>query len=497
MSSKREVLTTLSFGSQVAEDEAEKLASYFVETHLWRRLFSGEVDIIFGAKGSGKSAFYALLRSRADELAKNGVFILPAENPRGTPVFKGLEVDPPTTEREFQALWKLYFCSLVGVFLRRRHPADILVQQLVGTLEKAHLIEGEPSLASAFAAASSYVRRLFRPEAVEGGIKLDSMTGLPVGFSGKIIFGEPDAAQRAGGIVSAEGLLKLADEALRTRGEALWLLLDRLDNAFLESMELEQNALRALFKVYIDLRALGNIWVKIFLRDDIMRRITREGFRELSHLTRQATITWDEQSLLNLAIRRAVMNQGIRDFYDVSHEAAVEDQKAQEELFGRIFPEKVERGETRPTTFRWMLSHTCDGTGQTAPRELIHLLSEAKERQLRRIELGHGEPEGERLFEGVAVKEALPEVSKVRLNQTFLAEYPGYRRYVMALEGEKTEHTVATLGKLWNLSEELAFATAGQLSDLGFFESRGKGLTTYWVPFLYRHALSMSQGAAD
>ena len=34
--------------------------------------------------------------------------------------------------------------------------------------------------------------------------------------------------------------------------------------------------------------------------------------------------------------------------------------------------------------------------------------------------------------------------------------------------------------------------------EIGFFQERGAGdHWTYWVPFLYRDALSMSQGAAD
>ena len=56
-----EVLQKLSFGHRVAEEELKDLAKYFVETEQWRRIHSGEVDIVYGPKGSGKSALYALL----------------------------------------------------------------------------------------------------------------------------------------------------------------------------------------------------------------------------------------------------------------------------------------------------------------------------------------------------------------------------------------------------------------------------------------------------
>jgi ABC-type lipoprotein export system ATPase subunit len=33
---------------------------YFVETDQWKRLLRGEVDIVYGPKGSGKSALLAV-----------------------------------------------------------------------------------------------------------------------------------------------------------------------------------------------------------------------------------------------------------------------------------------------------------------------------------------------------------------------------------------------------------------------------------------------------
>jgi hypothetical protein len=58
--SKQDVLANMTFGERIAEDEAEALVSYFVETDQWRRLISGSVDVVYGPKGSGKSALYSL-----------------------------------------------------------------------------------------------------------------------------------------------------------------------------------------------------------------------------------------------------------------------------------------------------------------------------------------------------------------------------------------------------------------------------------------------------
>src|SRR5437868_6233296 len=81
-----------------------------------------------------------------------------------------------------------------------------------------------------------------------------------------------------------------ANEALIAAGYQLWVLLDRLDVAFAETHALERNALRALFRVYLDLGANEAIKLKIFLRSDIWKRITKEGFREASHITRFVTL---------------------------------------------------------------------------------------------------------------------------------------------------------------------------------------------------------------
>jgi hypothetical protein len=105
-------------------------------------------------------------------------------------------------------------------------------------------------------------------------------------------------------------------------------------------------------------------------------------------------------------------------------------------------------GPNKPMTFDWCLLRTRDGTKNNAPRELIHLLSAAREVQLRRLELGEPAPPDPFLFERTAVKDALPEVSEVRLTKTLYAEYDEYRRYLELLEGQKTNHSARTLSNI-------------------------------------------------
>ena len=81
--SKKHALHSASFGKRIAEEEIDALAAYFVETTLYSRVLKGEIDIIYGPKGSGKSAIYFILLKASDELLRRGIIVKSGENPRG------------------------------------------------------------------------------------------------------------------------------------------------------------------------------------------------------------------------------------------------------------------------------------------------------------------------------------------------------------------------------------------------------------------------------
>ena len=83
-----ELLSNLTFGARVAEEETAELAKYFVETDQWNRIFRGDIDVIRGDKGAGKSAIYSLLVTKTNELFDKKILLLTAERPRGATVFK-------------------------------------------------------------------------------------------------------------------------------------------------------------------------------------------------------------------------------------------------------------------------------------------------------------------------------------------------------------------------------------------------------------------------
>jgi hypothetical protein len=312
------------------------------------------------------------------------------------------------------------------------------------------------------------------------------------------VFDEPNAEERNRGAVPIDDLFSQVDRALAKNRLSIWLLLDRLDVAFDESVELEKNALRALFRAYRDIQANPNIKLKIFLRTDIWQRITAEGFREATHITADVVLRWDANALLHLIVRRILANEGVVKFYGVDPEEILSDTARQRAFFYQIFPDQVEGGERQSNTFDWILKRTVDGTGYNTPRELIMYLNSLRQLQIERLERGESEPANGGLFERAAFKEALPVVSESRVTRGLYAEYPEQRQFVERLRGDKSEQTVASLAKVWGLSAEDARKEAEELVKIGFFESRTiKGNQSYWIPFLFRPFLELVQGKAD
>jgi hypothetical protein len=129
---------------------------------------------------------------------------------------------------------------------------------------------------------------------------------------------------------------------------------------------------------------------------------------------------------------------------------------------------------------------------------VIYLLNCIRDQEIRRLEHGGAAPGGDQLFDRSVFKAALPAVSDYRLQQYLYAEYPNQRRYLEGLKNEKTQQTPVNLAAIWKVSEEESLDVAGKLVEMGFFEKRGdRDQPIFWVPFLYRDALHLIQGAAE
>ena len=155
-------LEEVTFGNQVAENEASALSSYFVETQPWKKLFKGEVDVIFGSKGAGKSALYTLLLNKKDSLYERNIFLISAEKPTGKTVFSDMSSEPPTQENEFITLWKVYFCQLIVNWLIENEMCEGAAKVVADKLVEAGLIEEKNTIKRLLASAKNFAKQLTR-----------------------------------------------------------------------------------------------------------------------------------------------------------------------------------------------------------------------------------------------------------------------------------------------------------------------------------------------
>ncbi|MBE7702267.1 hypothetical protein H9623_18405 [Oerskovia sp. Sa1BUA8] len=495
---KRSVIEDITFGGRTAEEESEHLTRYFVETEQWRKVWQDEVDIVFAPKGGGKSAIYSMLVSREDELFDRGVVLVPGENPTGATAFEPIQLDPPTGEVEFVAIWRLYFLVLVVEELEKYDVRSDKLRAIREALASIGLTEGVKKKRTIIVRVREALQRLLVPGSVEAGLSLDPVSGTPSGITAKVTFNEPSVEQELAGMVSVDRLYEDVNDVLGEQSLHVWLILDRLDVAFTASPELEANALRALFRVYRQIEPLGQLRLKIFLRSDIWAEITAGGFRETSHITRDMNLLWNRANLLKLILQRVIQSDVLVGELEVDPALVIASSDAQQELFDRVFPRQVDAGSNKPATFDWALSRTEDGKKIAAPRELIHLFNVVRDRQLARIDTGQAAIAENVYFESQAFRDAHPEVSETRLQKTIYPEYPWLRSWLEALRGQRTLQDVVSLEALWGTARGETEERIRRLVDVGFFEQRGPVTArTYWAPFLYRPALEMVQGSAD
>ncbi|MFF5994838.1 hypothetical protein AAGS61_08745 [Lysinibacillus sp. KU-BSD001] len=484
---KIDVLKTINFGESVAEDDA-KLDAYFVETDSWKRLIEDEVDIVYGPKGSGKSALYKNLLSNESYLNDKNIVLVAAENITGAAVFQSILGTEELNESTYKHLWYMYILALIGKYIKENDYQTQECKIFISKLQEEGLAEGR-NIRRLLSDVKDYVINIFkRIEAIETGLGFE-------GFSGRISLSEPTYEQKKLGIISVYDLLDIANDALMSINKKTWVIFDRLDVSFSEKPEVERVAIRTLFQVYNDLKSYDFIKLKIFIRDDIWQRIIDGGFREASHITKSITIKWNEENLRNLIVQRIIDNEIFTELWDIDKPEVIRSADKQEEVFYKVFPYQVDSGERKPNTFNWMLSRVKDGLSVVAPRELIQLINEAKIKQIEELETGDiTEKQLEKFIGRKALKKGLEAVSKKRLEQTIYAEYFSLKKYIKKLEGQKAEQSLENLAHLFELDLENAKVIVENLCEIGIFEKKAD---SYWVPFMYRPALNLIQGRED
>lgn len=481
---KLDVLKSTNVGERIAENESEGLSKYFLKTYLWEQILENEVDIVFGCKGSGKSAIYNFLAGQDNEIFDRSGILALAENPRGTVAFKDLNTTPPTGEAEFKSIWKLYFVLIISQKLQEFKYNDKHLKIVLDKLQDSNLIPRRPGFTSLVKMVRDYISRA----TLESSLSLNENTGLIDNISMKISLSEPSLKLADKGIVSIDYLFECLNNSLNDNGFKIWVAIDRLDAIFQENFKLEANALKTLFQVYIDLMGYENIRLMIFFRDDIWNRIIDDGFRESSHLTKKELITWDESALFHLIMSRFIKNENLLNYFDLKLED-VNTREQQYDLFKKIFPKQTEQnGEF---DFNWLIKKIEDGNRNSSPRELIHLINLAIKQEIKFL-IEEGEDKSDCFIREEALWRALREVSKTKLD-TVLSEYPKLQVFINRLKKKKIRSTPADLKIYWECSKKDVKIISDNLIKIGILrdenEFKPEKDPVYFIPFLYRYGL--------
>lgn len=484
----KDLLRKLDMGNSVAEFDSD-LRSYFVETQTFRSLVSGDVDIIAGDKGTGKTALYKVLRDSYREFPElEHVEILPAFNPAGNPVFQRLGQIDTLTEGQYATVWKSYLLSLVGNWLLEivGGPDTDNLKQLHETLTRIGLRSADDSAGTVFSKLVNLINRLLHPTSAEVGLTVTE-AGMPV-ITPKLEFGQAEAIGKHQEIVHHEDAFAILNACLADLGITVWIALDRLDEAFQGYPEVERPALRALLRTYLDLLEFDYIKLKLFVRKDLFRKVVQGGFVNLTHVNaKRLDIVWDEGDLKALLCNRIRRDA---DFIIAFGTPASSD----DEVFNLLFPPQVDTGLRKPTSWAWMMSRIRDGNGTRPPRNLVDLAKKAQEVQQRAEDRNAQEfVAGSALIEADSMRKALQRLSEDRVNDTLLAEAAELAPLIERFRDGKAEHNATTLAALLSVTEEEVRAAAKPLIELGFLEEIGD---VFKVPMLYRDGLNITQGKA-
>lgn len=275
-------------------------------------------------------------------------------------------------------------------------------------------------------------------------------------------------------------------------------MVDRLDEIFPRRSPVETRALRGLLRT---LRVFESrqIRVKVFLRDDILDQVTTgaDGFTALTHVTARqaATLSWSKDAILTLVVNRLFASDALCQLLEVNPRGLAASRDYRLESFYRVFPRTVYSPPNQSDTLRWIYSHTVDGRGVVTPRDVIDLLTKAKQKQqdeFREDPLG----ESDWVIGSGAIRYGLAEMSKLKRDKVLRAELPHLWPAIEKFIGGKTEYSERAIQQLLGPRSQGTIADLVNIGLLSHSGQRGR-TSTYKVPFLYRDGLELVRGRQE
>jgi hypothetical protein len=500
------LLEVLDLGSSIAELD-NLLNTARVETSAFSDLLHDKVDLIPGTKGSGKSALFRIFTDFLPEhlLRSRKVVVAHGVQRHGEEVFHAFKNQfDQLSEDDFVSFWCIYLRSLAheqfvkgDIYREFLKGADKEIDQFRRACEKAGIpeIKAKKSLRDILAWTLS-VLKAWKP-------RLSYKLPQEAGEVDLDLFGNIQPAKKLEPKEATDPTpryisdVKETLEAIMVKTDlSIWLMIDRLDEVFPRRTVLETKALRGLLRC-LRLFSTDRIRVKIFLRDDMLGQVVSgpEGFTALTHLTaRQAdTLGWSEEQILTMLTKRLFADEDLANYLKIDKDRLGASQAYRTECFYKVFPQTVHSGEKQSDTLHWIYTRTADGRGVVTPRDVLDLVTRAKQYQQDEFKATLAE-ESPWLIGPKAILHGLEELSKRKRDTYLKAEFPHLWSHIEKFEGGKTEYDSSSMKKLLGDGWE---KIVGDLVSLGVLGERGKGKdVTFWFPYLYRRGLSLTQGRA-
>jgi hypothetical protein len=483
-----ELLNTLDFGNQVAEFDRDS-DDHFIITDAFRAIVENRSDIVAGDKGAGKTTIYKYLNAQYTQIPQlSKVEVISGFNPSGSPVFSRLTRLERLSEAEYLYIWKTYILSLIGNWLLHLCEGSYgnHTNKLSDLLNRMGLRSNDDKAEGVFTRLIGLKHKLFNPKNIGMEISLDPLGNPKVRPSIEFNKTNDEPAPELNPIIDDTGLI-LLNQALAENDITVWVLLDRLDEAFVGYPEFEIPILRALLRAYLDLLAYERLGVKLFVRKDLFRKVIKDGFVNLTHVNaRKVEIIWEKEDLISVICRRI---KGSKEFIRLCGVQIDSDQR----IFESVFPPQMESGGHKLATWDWIASQIRDGNGVVAPRNLVELAILAKEEQGRREQrkpryFSPGQP----IIEPDSLLRASARLSVHRVQDTLMAEASReVAALIAAFKDGKRGHNDESIGQLFGVSPSQAHEFAATLLDIGFLENAGK---RYRVAPLYRDGINTSRG---
>jgi len=500
------LLQNLNLGSSVAEFD-DQLQIARVDTSAFSDIYYDRVDLVPGTKGSGKTALFRIFVDfLPDTLLKSRkVVIAHGVQKQGDSVFHAFKNQfEKLTEDDFVSFWCIYLTSLAHEqFVKGERYQDYLKEagKEVDAFRKACAtakipeIKATKTLADILEWALNVIRSInpslsYKDPATGGEFQLNLFDQSPIDHKEKL-------GSQVSTIPTYISQIKIALEAILQKTNLnVWLMIDKLDEIFPRRTPLESRALRGLLRVMRTFMS-PEIRVKVFLRDDMLENIlsSGDGFTALTHVTaRQSdTLRWSEEQILTFVVKRLFADENLCQYCQVDKHQLNASAEYRNECFKKVFPNTVHRGPNQSSTIRWIYSHTQDGRGVVTPRDVLELLTTARQKQLD-LCLADSDGSSPDIIGSTAIQYGLEELSKKK-RQTYLeAEFPHMWPNIAKFVGGKTEYNQPALQKLLGKNWEKAVE---DLVSLGVLRPKAKNKAeNYWIPYVYRKGLEVSQGRA-